>query len=143
MQVAHGRIPSAQLEKNNSELCFFVLDSHGRQITDVQEQKVLVQCMKEEIENPVRIMVGTRGTDTQLLVATPIEKGGRGRPRVLHDVTQALNVLGISIFEVIRPLIVLNSFMARFFSIIEISDSVLADFISPFLFSCCLPVLVS
>jgi len=103
MQVAHGRIPDAQLEKDNSELCLFVMDSHGRQITDAQEQMVLVQCMEEEVGNPIRMKVETRGIDTQLVVVTPIEKGGRGRPRVLHDVTHALNILDISVLKVVNP----------------------------------------
>ena len=88
------------LAGGNSELSMFVLDPHGRKITDVQEQKVLVQCMEEEVGHPVRIKVGTRGIDTELLVATPIEKCGRGRPRVLYDVTLALKMLNICIFKV-------------------------------------------
>ncbi|KAG0570736.1 hypothetical protein KC19_6G184000 [Ceratodon purpureus] len=97
LKVAHGRI--AMLAGGNSELSMFVLDPHGRKITDVQEQKVLVQCMEEEVGHPVRIKVGTRGIDTELLVATPIEKCGRGRPRVLYDVTLALKMLNICIFK--------------------------------------------
>lgn len=98
------------LESGNSELSVFVLDSNGRKITDVQEQKVLVQCMEEEVGHPVRIKVGTRGIDTELLVATPIEKCGRGRPRVLYDVTLALKMLDICIFKV-------NPFIPSIFSV--------------------------
>lgn len=98
------------LAGGNSELSVFVLDSNGRKITDVQEQKVLVQCMEEEVGHPVRIKVGTRGIDTELLVATPIEKCGRGRPRVLYDVTLALKMLNICIFKVF------HSFQAIFFT---------------------------
>lgn len=98
VQVAHGRI--AMMENGNSELSVFVLDKHGLKITDVQEQKALVQSMEEEVGHPVRIKIGTRGTDTELLVATPIEKCGRGRPRVLYDVTLALKMLDICIFKV-------------------------------------------
>jgi glycine cleavage system regulatory protein len=97
LKVAHGRI--AMLENGYSELSVFVLDKHGLKITDVQEQKALVQSMEEEVGHPVRIKIGTRGTDTELLVATPIEKCGRGRPRVLYDVTLALKMLDICIFK--------------------------------------------
>lgn len=100
MQVAYGRIPNVDLKKDNSELCLFVLDSHGRKITGVQEQTILLQRMEEEVGNPVRIKVGTRGIDTELIVATPIEKGGRGRPGVFYNITQALVILDISIFKV-------------------------------------------
>lgn len=97
LKVAHGR--TNMLENGSSELCVFVLDPNGHKITDIQEQKALVQCMEEEVGHPVRIKVGTRGTDTELLVATPIEKCGRGRPRVLYDVTLALKMLDICIFK--------------------------------------------
>jgi len=88
------------LENGSSELCVFVLDANGHKITDLQEQKALMQCMEEEVGHPVRIKMGTRGTDTELLVATPIEKCGKGRPRVLYDVTLALKMLDICIFKV-------------------------------------------
>ncbi|XP_024400546.1 ACT domain-containing protein ACR9 [Physcomitrium patens] len=97
LQVAHGRI--AMMENGNSEINVYVLGPNGQRITDLQEQKVLVQSLEEEVGHPVRIKVGTRGPDTELLVATSIEKCGRGRPRVLYDVTLALKMLDICIFK--------------------------------------------
>ncbi|XP_024391113.1 ACT domain-containing protein ACR9 isoform X2 [Physcomitrium patens] len=97
LKVAHGRI--GMLENGNSEISLFVLGPSGQRITNVQDQKSLAQCVEEEVGHPVRIKVGTRGPDTELLVATPIEKCGRGRPRVLYDVTLALKMLDICIFK--------------------------------------------
>ena len=88
------------LEHGDSEISVFVLKSNGRKITDPQEQKAVAHAMEEEVGYPVRIKVGTRGPDTELLIATPIEKCGRGRPRVLYDVTLALKMLDICIFKV-------------------------------------------
>lgn len=58
--------------------------------------------MHDEVENPLRVKVGTRGPEwgPELVVATPIELCGRGRPRVLYDVTLALKMLDICIFKV-------------------------------------------
>jgi hypothetical protein len=67
---------------------------------DVEEQRRLCQCMHAEVQHPLRVVVVSRGPDTELLVATPIEFCGRGRPRVLYDVTLALRELNICIFKV-------------------------------------------
>lgn len=96
--MAYGRIDI--LDNGKSELNLFLLNSKHRKVTDTQEQKVLAQYVKEEVEHPVRIKVETRGPETELLIATPIEKCGRGRPRVLHDATLALKMLDICIFKV-------------------------------------------
>lgn len=97
LKVAYGRIDI--LDNGKSELNLFLLNSKHRKVTDTQEQKVLAQYVKEEVEHPVRIKVETRGPETELLIATPIEKCGRGRPRVLHDATLALKMLDICIFK--------------------------------------------
>lgn len=50
--------------------------------------------------HPLRVTVASRGPDTELLVANPVELSGKGRPRVFYDVTSALKKLGICIFSV-------------------------------------------
>ncbi|CAK9872048.1 unnamed protein product [Sphagnum jensenii] len=97
LQVAHGRV--ATLENGSSEINIFLLRAGGRKIMDVEEQRRLCQCMHAEVQHPLRVVVVSRGPDTELLVATPIEFCGRGRPRVLYDVTLALRELNICIFK--------------------------------------------
>lgn len=50
--------------------------------------------------HPLRVMIVSRGPDTELLVANPVELSGKGRPRVFYDATRALKALGICIFSV-------------------------------------------
>ncbi|CAN4121036.1 unnamed protein product [Withania somnifera] len=49
--------------------------------------------------HPLRVIITSRGPDTELLVANPVELSGKGRPRVFYDVTLALKNLGICIFS--------------------------------------------
>lgn len=93
----------ATLENGNSEISVWVVKSDGGKLTDPQEQENLVNSMRDQIEQPLRIKVVTRGLDTELLVATPIESCGRGRPRVVFDVSLALRKLDICIFQVNNP----------------------------------------
>lgn len=96
--MADGRI--ATLDNGNTEISIFIVGRDGRKITETSEQRAVCKRMKTEVEHPLRINVVTRGPDTELLVATPIESCGKGRPRVLYDVTLALKMLDICIFKV-------------------------------------------
>ncbi|KAG6554534.1 hypothetical protein Mapa_003913 [Marchantia paleacea] len=98
MQVAFGRIST--LEKGTCEISLFILKD-GRKIEEQHKQDALCDSLLRELTNPLRVSVVTRGPDTELLVATPIEACGRGRPRVLFDVTHALmeKPFGICIFK--------------------------------------------
>lgn len=97
LQVAHMRISS--LENGNSEISVFFLDPKGQRIEDRTKQNEICACVREAVENPLRIKIVTRGDDTELFVSTPIESCGRGRPRVVYDVTLALRKLDICIFQ--------------------------------------------
>ncbi len=97
MQVAHGRVAT---ENGISVISVFVLQANGRKVTEDDEKKRLCLCMYTEVDHPLRVAVVTRGPDTELHIATPIESCGRGRPRVLHDITLALKQLDICIFKV-------------------------------------------
>ena len=53
-----------------------------------------------ELLQPLRVAIVSRGPDTELLVANPVELSGKGRPLVFHDITLALKMLNICIFSV-------------------------------------------
>lgn len=95
IQVSYGRF-SKNVNGNCEVDLFFSQD--GRKILDPQKQDSLCSRLKMEITHPLRVMFIDRGPDTELLVATPIDLGGRGRPRVLYDVTRVLKILNIGIF---------------------------------------------
>nr|XP_024378090.1 ACT domain-containing protein ACR9-like isoform X3 [Physcomitrium patens] len=97
LQVAHMRI--ASLEDGNSEISVFFLDCKGRKVTDQASKDNILYSVREAVENPLRIKIITRGVDTELFVSTPIENCGRGRPRVVYDVTLALKLLDVGIFQ--------------------------------------------
>ncbi|CAM6024393.1 unnamed protein product [Sphagnum balticum] len=96
LQVAHGRVAT---ENGISVISVFVLRANGRKVTEDDEKKRLCLCMYTEVDHPLRVAVVTRGPDTELHIATPIESCGRGRPRVLYDITLALKQLDICIFK--------------------------------------------
>ena len=97
-QVAFGRFSSSVEGFRNIDL--FVQQNDGKKIIDLDSQKTLCSCLKEEMLHPLRVIIVSRGPDTELLVANPVELSGKGRPRVFYDVTLALKALGICIFSV-------------------------------------------
>lgn len=97
-QVAHMRI--ATLGNGNSEISVFFLDPNGKRIEDTTKQEEICAAVNEAVENPLRIKIVSRGDDAELFVSSPIENCGRGRPRVVYDVTLALRKLDICIFQV-------------------------------------------
>lgn len=78
----------------------FIQKKDGKKILDHENQVALCSRLKEEMLHPLRVTITSRGPDTELLVANPVELSGRGRPRVFYDVTVALKALGICIFSV-------------------------------------------
>lgn len=78
----------------------FIQKTDGKKIIDHESQEALCSRLKEEMLHPLRVMITSRGPDTELLVANPVELSGKGRPRVFHDVTVALKTLGICVFSV-------------------------------------------
>lgn len=81
-------------------LDLFVQNEDGKKIMNIENQMALCSRLKEEMLHPLRVMITNRGPDTELLVANPVELSGKGRPRVVYDVTFALKTLGICIFSV-------------------------------------------
>lgn len=73
----------------------------GKKIVDQEKQNGLCSRLRMELVHPLRVDVVSRGPDTELLVANPVELSGRGRPLVFHDITLALKILTTRIFSVL------------------------------------------
>lgn len=97
IQVSFGRL--ATNSKGCADIDLFILQGDGKKIVDPQKQKLLCCYLESEIVQPLRVIVGNRGPDTELLVVTPMELSGRGRPRVLYDTTSILKKLNMGIFK--------------------------------------------
>lgn len=97
IQVAYGRLSTTS--KGSGDLDLFILRADGSKMCDPYEQKMLLSRLQLDMCDPIRVKVVNKGPDTELLVATPVEKSGRVRPRVLYDVTLVLKMLGICIFK--------------------------------------------
>lgn len=102
IRIAYGRFASNVEGFRKMDL--FVQQADGKKVLDPESQIALCSRLKEDIVNPIRVIIANRGPDTELLVANPVELSGKGRPRVFYDVTLALKKLGIFIFsaEIVR-----------------------------------------
>lgn len=80
------------------------MQADGKKIIDPHKQNALCSRLRMELAHPLRVDVISRGPDTELLVANPVELSGRGRPLVFHDITLALKILNIGIFSVLLHL---------------------------------------
>ncbi|CAK9317011.1 unnamed protein product [Citrullus colocynthis] len=98
IQVSYGRFHLNSKGKCDIEL--FTMQSDGCKIVDPNKQNALCSRLRMELTRPLRATVVSRGPDTELLVANPVELSGRGRPLVFHDITLALKHLNMSIFSV-------------------------------------------
>ncbi|XP_022139300.1 ACT domain-containing protein ACR10-like [Momordica charantia] len=98
VQVSYGRFYTNSKGKCDVEL--FTLQSDGSKIVDPNKQNALCSRLRMELTRPLRVAVVSRGPDTELLVANPVELSGRGRPLVFHDITLALKQLNTNIFSV-------------------------------------------
>lgn len=97
IQVAFGRV--ATNPKGHDDIDLFVLEADGSKILDPERQKLLCCRLEHEIVGPIKVMTRSRGPDTELLVATPIEASGRSRPRVMLDTTSVIRKLNLGIFQ--------------------------------------------
>ncbi|XP_044460861.1 ACT domain-containing protein ACR10-like [Mangifera indica] len=98
IQVSYGRFFANP--KGNCEVDLFIMQADGKKIMDPNKQNALCSRLRMELVCPLRVAVLSRGPDTELLVANPVELSGRGRPLVFHDITLALKSLNICIFSV-------------------------------------------
>ncbi|KAK9127531.1 hypothetical protein Syun_016328 [Stephania yunnanensis] len=97
IQVSYGRF--AVKGGRSCDLELFVMQADGKKIFDSSKQKALCSRLRMELFHPLRVAVVTRGPDTELLVANPVDLSGKGRPLVIYDITFALKMLGTCIFS--------------------------------------------
>lgn len=97
IQISYGRFTILQGRK--CEIDLFIMQSDGKKIVDPSKQKALASRLKMELLQPLRVALESRGPDTELLVANPVELSGKGRPLVFHDITRALKKLDTCIFS--------------------------------------------
>ncbi|XP_052184746.1 ACT domain-containing protein ACR10-like isoform X2 [Diospyros lotus] len=95
IQISYGRF--FKNPKGNCELDLFIMQVDGKKIVDPEKQNALCSRLRMELDRPLRVDVLSRGPDTELLVANPVELSGRGRPLVFHDITLALKTLDVEI----------------------------------------------
>ncbi|EOY18825.1 hypothetical protein QUC31_006336 [Theobroma cacao] len=98
IQVSYGRFFAKQ--NGGCEMDLFIVQADGKKIVDRNKQNALCSRLRMELWRPLRLAVVSRGPDTELLVANPVELSGRGRPLVFHDITLALKNLNTQIFSV-------------------------------------------
>ncbi|GMJ15462.1 ACT domain repeats 9 [Hibiscus trionum] len=97
IKIAYGRF---SLNSNGyRDLDLFIQQNDGKKILDPDKQDGLCSRLRMEMLHPLRVIISSRGPDTELLVANPVELSGKGRPRVFYDVTLALKSLGICVFS--------------------------------------------
>ncbi|KAK4578687.1 hypothetical protein RGQ29_028682 [Quercus rubra] len=98
IQVSYGRFYASS--KGSCELELFIMQADGRKLLDPSKQNALRSRLRMELLRPLRVGVVSRGPDTELLVANPVELSGRGRPLVFYDITLAFKILNTCIFSV-------------------------------------------
>ncbi|TYH77209.1 hypothetical protein ES332_D04G137100v1 [Gossypium tomentosum] len=97
IQISYGRFYIKQGRK--CEIDLFIMQSDGKKIVDPSKQTALSSRLKMELLQPLRVTVVSRGPDTELLVANPVELSSKGRPLVFYDITLALKMLNTCIFS--------------------------------------------
>lgn len=97
IQISYGRCTSKQRRK--CEMDLFIVQVDGKKIVDPNKQNSLCSRLQTELLRPLRVKVVSRGPETELLVANPVELSGKGRPLVFHDITLALKMLNMCIFS--------------------------------------------
>ncbi|KAL7170249.1 hypothetical protein ACSBR2_035173 [Camellia fascicularis] len=97
IQISYGRFTTKQ--KRNCELDLFVMQADGKKIVDPSKKAALCSRIRTELLRPLRVALISRGPDTELLVANPVEISGKGRPLVFYDITLALKMLNTGIFS--------------------------------------------
>eukprot|EP00239_Pterosperma_sp_CCMP1384_P001711 CAMPEP_0197845208 /NCGR_PEP_ID=MMETSP1438-20131217/2156_1 /TAXON_ID=1461541 /ORGANISM="Pterosperma sp., Strain CCMP1384" /LENGTH=428 /DNA_ID=CAMNT_0043456395 /DNA_START=236 /DNA_END=1522 /DNA_ORIENTATION=+ len=96
IQVSYGKI---NVQGGICELDLFVQDGQGQRVRDPAVEAEMCRRLKLAIDLPVLLSIKGSDCTTELRVASTHDAGGRGRPRVLLDVTRALRKLGILCFQ--------------------------------------------
>lgn len=98
VQISYGRF--SMKTKTECEVDLFIVQADRKKIVDPSKQSALCSRLRMELRHPLRIALLSRGPDTELLVANPVELSGKGRPLVFYDITLALKTLNTGIFSV-------------------------------------------
>lgn len=98
-QISYGRLTTKP--RRNCEVDLFIMQADGKKVVDPYKQNALCSRLQMELLRPLRVAVVSRGPDTELLVANPVELSGKGRPLVFFDITHALKMLNVCIFSVL------------------------------------------
>lgn len=96
VQISYGRFFIK--ERRKCEVDLFVMQADGKKLVDPNKQNSLFSRLRMELLRPLRVAMVSRGPDTELLVANPVELSGKGRPLVIYDITLALKMLNVCIF---------------------------------------------
>ncbi|KAI3522858.1 hypothetical protein L1887_00910 [Cichorium endivia] len=97
IQISYGRFTTKG--RKDCEIDLFIVQADGKKIVDPSKQNALCSRIRMELFRPLRVALVSRGPDTELLVANPVELCGKGRPLVFYDITLALKMLNIDIFS--------------------------------------------
>ncbi|KAE9465492.1 hypothetical protein C3L33_02614, partial [Rhododendron williamsianum] len=97
IQISYGRFTTKQTRK--CEMDLFIMQADGKKIVDPNKQDALCSRIRRDLVRSLRVSLVSRGPDTELLVANPVELSGMGRPLVFHDITLALKILNTGIFS--------------------------------------------
>ncbi|KAL2323204.1 hypothetical protein Fmac_027583 [Flemingia macrophylla] len=97
IQISYGRFTTKP--RGKCELDLFIMQADGKKIVDPNKQNSLSSRLRMELLRPLRVAIVSRGPDSELLVANPVELSSKGRPLVFHDITLALKMLGTCIFS--------------------------------------------
>ncbi|KAG9150111.1 hypothetical protein Leryth_009688 [Lithospermum erythrorhizon] len=97
IQISYGRCTAKR--RPECELDLFIMQVDGKKIVDPTKQNGLQSRLSVELSRPLRVAVVSRGPDSELLVANPVEFSGKGRPLVFYDITLALKKLDTGIFS--------------------------------------------
>ncbi|KAK9869029.1 hypothetical protein WJX84_003698 [Apatococcus fuscideae] len=97
VRVAYGKLAVKSAGRFEAEL--FVQEVDGARILDLGMQAALVERVKRAVQQPVDIRLHDLPDDsgTQLIIAAPLDSGGRGRPRVMYDVSAAVVSLELAV----------------------------------------------
>lgn len=97
IQISYGRFTTKGVAE--CELDLFIMQADGKKIVDPSKQNALRSRLEVELSRSLRVALNSRGPDTELIVANPVELSGKGRPLVFHDITLALKMLNRPIFS--------------------------------------------
>ncbi|KAK9839935.1 hypothetical protein WJX74_000676 [Apatococcus lobatus] len=97
VRVAYGKVAVKPPGSFEAEL--FVQEVDGARILDLGMQEALVERVKRAVQQPVDIRLHDLpdASGTQLIIAAPLDSGGRGRPRVMYDVSAAVAAEGLTV----------------------------------------------